>query len=63
MMGRGDVSVIVPQHVPDPGHLGPGDIGIPGFKFGGKTAARFGDNFDAALDQPLLLPIGFESVE
>jgi len=28
-----------------------------------QVAAGFGDNLDASLDEPLLLPIGFEGFE
>jgi hypothetical protein len=46
--GRGDLSVVVPQDIPDPCDLCPGDVGMPGLQL---------------LDEPLLLPVGFEAFE
>jgi hypothetical protein len=34
---------------------------MPGFQLVGEVAACFGDDFDAALDQPLLLLIEFKA--
>ncbi len=33
---------------------------MPGLQLVAKVAARFGQNFDAGLDKPPLLPIGLE---
>ena len=35
---------------------------MPGFDLLGQMSTRLGQNFDTALDQPALLPIGFESL-
>jgi hypothetical protein len=33
------------------------------FQLAWQMAARLGDNLDATLDEPLLLPIGLENIE
>ena len=40
-----------------------GIAGVALFEFLGQVAACFGDDFDAALDEPLLFPVGFEGFE
>src|ERR1700722_619757 len=61
--GRGDISVIMPEHVSDTRDLLPGNFRMPGFQLIGQMAARFRNNFDATLNEPLLLPVRLEIIE
>jgi len=36
---------------------------MPTFQFVGQMSAGFGEDFNAALDQLLLLPVGLEAIE
>ena len=54
---RCDVSVVVAQHIADARHFLPRDFGMARFQFVREMAARFGNDLDAALDQPLPLPV------
>jgi hypothetical protein len=51
------------QHVDDAGDLRPWHFRMPGFQFIAKMPARFGDDFDPALDQPALALVGFEGLQ
>ncbi len=55
--------IVMTQDVTDAGNLVPRDEGVPFPHRVGRPAARFGDDLDAALDDPALSPIRFESGE
>ncbi len=59
----GDVFIVVTENVSDTGNLAPRDQGVPFLHLLGEPAARFGDDLDAALDNPALSPVQFESGE
>ena len=61
--GRCDVSVVVAQHIADARHFLPRDFGMARFQFVREMAARLGNDLDAALDQPLPLPVRLERFE
>ena len=45
---RGDVAVIVSQHVADTRDFLPRDVRMPGFQFFGRMATGFGNDFHPA---------------
>ena len=55
--------VIMAQDVADAGDLRPRNIGVALFHVLGHVAACFGDDLDAAFDNPLIQPIGFEILQ
>ena len=61
--GRGDAVVVVAQHVADARHFLPRDFGMTRFQLICEVAAGLGNNLDAALDEPLPLPIILENIE
>ena len=61
--GRCDVSVVVAQHIADARHFLPRDFWMARFQFVREMAARFGNDLDATLDQPLPLPVRLECFE
>jgi hypothetical protein len=57
----GNVLVVMTGGVSDARNLFPRDQRVPLLDRIGQPTARFGDNLDAALDDPLFPPIGLES--
>jgi hypothetical protein len=60
---RRDALILVPQHVANARHLCPRNFRMPGLHLVGQVAAGLRYDFNAAFDQPALLPIGLESIE
>src|SRR5438445_4561647 len=60
---RRDILVTVAQYIADPRHFVPRNFWMTGFQLIAEMPACLGNNQDAALDQPLLLPIDLERVE
>jgi hypothetical protein len=53
----------VSQYIANACDFHPRNIGMPGFQLSGEVATRFRYDLEAALDKPLLLPVGFEGLE
>lgn len=58
-----NVLVVVAQDVADPGNFLPWDFRVTRFQLVRKVTTCLGNNFHAALHEPLSLPIVFECVE
>ena len=58
---RCNALVFVTQHIPDPRHLCPRDLGMPALELVRQTPAGFGNGFDVTLHQPALAPVAFEA--
>jgi hypothetical protein len=61
--GRHDAFVVVAQHLADARHFLPRNFRMMSFQFIREVAARLGNNLDAALDEPLPLPISLKNIE
>ena len=51
------------QHAAYARYFLPRDFRMTGFHFVREVATRLGNNLDAALDEPLPLPIGLKDIE
>lgn len=56
----GNIFVPVAQDIADAGDLRPRDFRMASLHAGGQVAAGFGYDFNAALDQPVPLPVAFQ---
>src|SRR5215510_8718908 len=57
---RGDLSVFVAQDVPEASNFRPRDFRVASLQVCCEMAACLRDDFEAALYQPLFLPVSFE---
>jgi hypothetical protein len=58
-----DMLVFMAQHVADAGDLRPWNFRVPAFQFIAEMPAGFGDDFNAALDQPAFALVRFEGLQ
>jgi hypothetical protein len=57
------VLIVMAQHIADAGHLWPGDASVPRLQCVGQAPAGFRDDFNAALDEPAIAPVGQYRIE
>ncbi|KJU87476.1 hypothetical protein MBAV_000332 [Candidatus Magnetobacterium bavaricum] len=61
--GCRDVSIVVAEDISDARHLLPRNLRVTVFHVVGEVATCLRDNFDAALHNPLSLPIGLKGIK
>src|SRR5207244_925492 len=56
----GDAVILMAQDIADARHFRPFDVRMPRLEFVAEVAAGFGNDLNAALDQPAFTPVGLE---